>query len=57
MKNSADQGGCQQQRPKAEVDNTSSNISKTTATNQCKQVPDLWRPGSVKIKRYYANKR
>ena len=31
----------------------SSNISReTTATNQCKR--DLWRPGSVKIKRYYA---
>ena len=33
--------------------NESSNISKTTATNQCRRVPDLWRPGSVKIKRYY----
>ena len=31
-----------------------SNISKTTATNQCKRVPDLRRPGSVRIKRYYA---
>ena len=29
------------------------NIGKTTTTNQCKRVPDLWRPGSVKIKRYY----
>ena len=27
-------------------------IGKTTTTNQCKRVPDLWRPGSVKIKRY-----
>ena len=34
--------------------NESSNISKTTATNQCKRVPDLRRPGSVRIKRYYA---
>ena len=32
----------------------SSNIGKTTTTKQCKRVPDLWRPGSVKIKRYYA---
>ena len=32
----------------------SSNISKTTATNQCKRVPDLKRPGSVRIKRYCA---
>ena len=23
-------------------------------TNQCKRVQDLWRPESVKIKRYYA---
>ena len=30
-----------------------SNIGKTTTTNQCRRVPDLWRPGSVKIKRYY----
>ena len=36
------------------VKNASSNICKTTTTNQCKRVPDLWRPGSVKIKRYYA---
>ena len=35
-------------------DTKSSNISKTTATNQCKRVPDLRRPGSVRIKRYYA---
>ena len=36
--------------------NKSCNISKTTTTNQCKRVLDLWRPGhgSVKIKRYYA---
>ena len=34
--------------------NKSSNISKTTATNQCKRVPDLRRPGSVRIKRYCA---
>ena len=33
--------------------NISSNIGKTTTTNQCRRVPDLWRPGSVKIKRYY----
>ena len=32
----------------------SSNISKTTAANQCKRVPDLRRPGSVRIKRYCA---
>ena len=31
----------------------SSNIGKTTTTNQCRRVPDLWRPRSVKIKRYY----
>ena len=31
----------------------SSNIGKTTTTNQCRRVPDLWRSGSVKIKRYY----
>ena len=31
----------------------SSNIGKTTTTNQCRRVPELWRPGSVKIKRYY----
>ena len=35
-------------------ENKSSNISKTTATNQCKRVPDLRRPGSVRIKRYCA---
>ena len=29
-----------------------SNIGKTTTTNQCRRVPDLWRPGLVKIKRY-----
>ena len=34
--------------------NKSCNIGKTTTTNQCKRLPDLWRPGSVKIKRYYA---
>ena len=28
------------------------NMGKTTTTNKCKRVPDLWRP--VKIKRYYA---
>ena len=33
--------------------NKSSNIGKTPTTNQCRRVPDLWRPGSVKIKRYY----
>ena len=33
--------------------NKSSNIGKTTTTNQCRRVPDLWRPRSVKIKRYY----
>ena len=33
--------------------NKSCNIGKTTTTNQYKRVPDLWRPGSVKIKRYY----
>ena len=33
--------------------NKSSNIGKTTTTNKCRRVPDLWRPGSVKIKRYY----
>ena len=33
--------------------NKSSNIRKTTKTNQCRRVPDLWRPGSVKIKRCY----
>ena len=33
--------------------NKSCNISKTTTTNQCRRVPDLWRPGSVKVKRYY----
>ena len=31
----------------------SSNIGKTTTTNQCRRVPDVWRPGSVAIKRYY----
>ena len=31
----------------------SSNIGKTTTRNQCRRVPDLWRPGPVKIKRYY----
>ena len=36
--------------------NKSSNIGKTTTTNQYKRVPDFWRPGSVKIKRYYAKK-
>ena len=35
--------------------NKSSNIGKTTTTNQCRRVPDLWRPGSIKIKRYYTN--
>ena len=30
----------------------SSNIGKTTTTNQCRRVPDLWRPGSVTIKRH-----
>ena len=30
-----------------------SNIAKTTTTNQCRRVPNLWRPGPVKIKRYY----
>ena len=34
--------------------NKSSNIGKNTTTNQCKKVPDLWRPGSVEIKRYYS---
>ena len=34
--------------------NNSYNIRKTTTTNQCKRVPDLWRTGSVKIKKYYA---
>ena len=34
--------------------NKSSNIGKATTTNQCRRVPELWRPGSVKIKRYYA---
>ena len=33
--------------------NKSSNIGKNTTTNQCRGVPDLWRPGSVKLKRYY----
>ena len=32
----------------------SSNIGKTTTGNQCKRMPDLWRPGKVKIERYYA---
>ena len=36
------------------IANKSSNIGKTTTTNQYRRVPDLWRPGSVKIKRYYA---
>ena len=31
-----------------------SNIDKITTTNQCKRVLYLWRPGSVKIERYYA---
>ena len=35
------------------IANKSSNIGKTTTTNQYRRVPDLWRPGSVKIKRYY----
>ena len=30
-----------------------SNIGKTTTTNQCRGVPNLWRPGSVKITIYY----
>ena len=29
-----------------------SNIGKTTTTNQCRRVPNLWRPGSVKMKIY-----
>ena len=33
--------------------NKSSNIEKTTTTNQYRRVPDLWRPGSDGIKRYY----
>ena len=33
--------------------NKSSNIEKTTTTNQYRRVPDLWRPGSDEIKRYY----
>ena len=40
--------------PSYRQENKSSNINKTTSTNQCKRVPDLRRPGSVKIKRYYA---
>ena len=36
------------------IANKSSNIGKTTTTNQYRRVPDLWRPGAVKIKRYYA---
>ena len=30
------------------LSNKSCNFGKTTTTNQCKMVPDLWRPGSVK---------
>ena len=36
------------------ITNHISNIGKTTTQNQCERVPDLWRPGSVIIKRYYA---
>ena len=35
------------------IANKSSNIGKTTTTNQYRRVPDLWRAGLVKIKRYY----
>ena len=36
-----------QQQQKNDI---SFNIGKTTTTNQCNRVTDLWRPGSVKIK-------
>ena len=35
------------------LEKKSSNIGKTPTTNQCRRVTDLWRPGSVKVKRYY----